>query len=149
MDRPSFLRCIPPTHSVTFSAFIPPSCDIFPLPNDYTDLPTLPVTCVSVSLARVFTSDLLLEPYQCLSSSLLAHVCVCVCVCVSTPAWLNNPDISFFPIRTHSVFTHLHSLQHTLLHMLPLSIFAACHPKKGSNWQSVFRCFKERPLQGK
>jgi len=56
---------------------------------------------------------------------------VCVCVCVSTPAWLNNPDISFFPIPAHSILTHLHSLQHTLMPLLPLSIFVTCHPKKG------------------
>ena len=52
-------------------------------------------------------------------------------VCVSTPAWLHLLDISIFAISTHSILTHLYSLQHPLLFMLSLSIFATCHPKKG------------------
>jgi len=46
-------------------------------PNDYTDLPTLTVTCACVSLACVFTCDLL-QPSQRASSPLLTHVYLCV-----------------------------------------------------------------------
>jgi hypothetical protein len=56
---------------------------------------------------------------------------VCVFLCVSTPTWLHLPDISIFAISTHSILAHLYPLQHALLLMLSLSLFATCHPKKG------------------
>jgi len=93
-------------------------------PNDYTNLPTLTVTCVCVSLACVFTCDLL-WPSQRVSSSLLTHVCVCV----STPASLRNPGISFFPIATRSVLTSVLSPTHTSAHAFTVGI-ATCRPKK-------------------
>jgi len=65
-----------PPHSVTFSAFLRPSSDIFPLPNDYTDLPTHIVTCVSASSTHVFTRDRLLEDSPRVSSFLPDRVCV-------------------------------------------------------------------------
>jgi len=65
----------PPPHYVTFSAFLRPSSDIFPLPNDYTDLPAHTVTCVSASPTRVFTWDRLLEDSPRVSSSLPSRVC--------------------------------------------------------------------------
>jgi hypothetical protein len=147
------------------------------LPNYYTGLPTHTFTCVSVSLARVFTWvrlehrlllkwsesfntcfvvsahsrvrvfvclypawlhiwtfrsslvtwDLLLSPSERVSSSLPPHECI------TTPAWLRLPDISIFAISTHSVPTHLYSLQHPLLLMLSLSLFATCHHQKKCN----------------
>jgi len=84
----------PSPHFVTFSAFIRPSSEIFPLPNDCTDLPANTVTCMSASPTRVFTWDRLLEDYPRVSSSLPDRVCVCV----FTAAWLHFPDISFFAI---------------------------------------------------
>ena len=39
---------------------------------------------------------------------------------------------------------HLYSLQHPLLLMLSLSLFATSHPKEGSHWQSVFCRYKDR-----
>ena len=71
-----------------------------------------------------------------------------MCVCVSTPAWLHLLDISIFAISTHSVPTHVYSLQHPLLLMRSLSVFATCHPKKGCHWQSVFCRYKDRPPKG-
>jgi hypothetical protein len=56
-DRPSSLRCLPTTHSVTFSAFIRPSNHIFSLSNDYTDLPTLTVTCVHMCALFLITGS--------------------------------------------------------------------------------------------
>jgi hypothetical protein len=60
-----------------------------------------------------------------------AHSHVCMFVCLSTPAWLHLPGISIFAIATHSVLTHLYSLQRPLLLMLSLLLFATCHPKQG------------------
>jgi hypothetical protein len=75
----------PPPHFVTFFAFLRPSSDIFPLPNDCTDLTAHTVTCVSASPTRVLTWDRLLEDSPRVSSSLPDCVCVCVCVCVCLP----------------------------------------------------------------
>jgi len=82
----------PPPHFATFSAFLRPSSDIFPLPIDCTDLPAHTVTCVSASPTRVFTWDRLLEDSPRVSSSLPDRVCV------FTAAWLHILDISFFAI---------------------------------------------------
>jgi hypothetical protein len=83
----------PPPHFVTFSAFLCLYSDIFPLPNDCTDLPANTVTCMSASPTRVFTWDRLLKDSLRVSSSLSDRVCV------FTAAWLHVPDISFFVIH--------------------------------------------------
>jgi hypothetical protein len=82
-----------PPHFVTFSAFLHPSSNIFPLLNGCTDLSANTVTCMSASPTRVFTWDRLLEDSPRVSSSLPDRVCV------FTAAWLHIPDISFFAIH--------------------------------------------------
>jgi len=66
----------PPPHYVTFSAFLRPSSDIFPLPNDYTDLPAHTVTCVSASPTRVYTRPSPGRFSTCFILSARSHVCV-------------------------------------------------------------------------
>ena len=43
----------PPPYCVTLTAFLRPSNNKFPLPNDYTNLAAHTVTCVSASSTRV------------------------------------------------------------------------------------------------
>jgi len=66
----------PPPNSVTFSTFLRPSSDIFPLPNDYTDLPAHTVTCVSASPTRVYTRPSPGRFSTCFILSARSHVCV-------------------------------------------------------------------------
>jgi len=85
------------THDVTSAStlchLVHPSSDIFPLPNDYTDLPVYTITCVSASPTQVSTWDRHLEDSQRISSSLPAPMRV------FTAAWLRIPDIYFFAIH--------------------------------------------------
>ena len=87
------MKSPPPPHFVNFSAFLRLTSDIFPLPNDCTDLPANSVTCMSASPTRVFTWDRFLEDSSRVSSSLPD------CVCAFTAAWLHIPEISFFAIH--------------------------------------------------
>ena len=69
-------------------------------------------------------------------------------VCVYQPRVVTSSghfDLRYFD---NSVLTHLYSLQHPLLLMQSLSLFATCHPKKGCHWQSVFCHYKDRPPKG-
>jgi hypothetical protein len=83
----------PPPHFVTFSAFLPPSSETFPLPIDCTDLPAHTVTYVSASPTRFYKRP----------SSRIFSTCFVLSarsrVCVFTAAWLHIPDISFFAIH--------------------------------------------------
>ena len=106
------------------------SSEMFRWRNDNTELPILRFTYVCVSEARVFTWNFL-QPFQPVSSFLgnvsqtkwqhwlvnpESHVFVCVCVCVRPkPGCLHLPEISLFPIHTHSVVTHHYSGAVTLL----------------------------------
>jgi len=66
------------THYVTSASILchlRPSSDIFPLPNDYTDLPVHTDMICATQLC-VFTLDCLLEESPRVSSSLPARVCV-------------------------------------------------------------------------
>ena len=88
------------------------------------------------------------ETSFCHLPNVFRRLCPLMRVCLSTPAWLHLLDISIFAISTHSILTHLYSLQHPLLLMLSLSLFATCHRKKCCHWQSVLCRYKDRPPKG-